>query len=316
MDYGSIFSRAWQICWNHKYFFVLGFLAALGSGGGNSGPQANFSFSGSDLPPDLADNLAAFAWPLILLLCCVVIVGGLLLWLLRLTAQAGMISAASRIEKGEEVSFGQAFSAGTSHLLRFVGLNLLVYAPVIIAVIVIVVAAVVGFFSIFSVTTSTEAPTETMGAGLLAGVLCVLLVACLLALYALVASVIYPFAQRGIVLKGLDVVDSIRHGWRVVGANLGDVVVLIVLFLVLGLIFGAVATAVLVFIGALGAGPTIMDLIRGGSADVVDIGFIGVGILIISVVGAVINAVYIAFRSVVVTLAYEEFVAPAKLAEQ
>jgi hypothetical protein len=316
MDYGNVFSRAWQICWNHKYFFVLGFLAALGGGAGNSGQQANFSFSGNDLPPDIAENLAAFAWPLVLLLCCIILVGGLVIWLLRLAAQAGMISAASRIDEGEEVSFGQAFSAGTRHLLRFAGLNLLIYAPLIVAGIVIAIAAVVGFIGIFSVAVSGETPPETMGAGLIAGVLCMLLVACLLALYGLFASVIYPFAQRGIVLKGLDVVASIRHGWRVVSQNLGDVIVLIVLFLVLGLVFGAIVTAVLFFVGALGVGPTVIDLVSGGTPDAADIGFLGLGILIVTIVGAVINSVYTAFRSVVVTLAYQEFVAPAKLVEK
>ena len=129
MDFGNIFSRAWRICWDNKYLFILGFLAALGSAGSNPGQQFNYSFSGDEVPPAFfrnLDRILEIAVPIILGLICFAFLMGLILWLVRLTAQAGLISAAARIDAGEKVSFGQAFSAGTSYLLRFVGLNLLV----------------------------------------------------------------------------------------------------------------------------------------------------------------------------------------------
>lgn len=129
MDYGDIFRRSWNIIWKNKFMLFLGFLAALGSGGsyngsgGNSG--SNFNFGSGDFPegmpfdPNLIEQFGsrmqefwiAFG-VLILGLICVAFIVGIILWLVRLTAQAGMIDAASRLDAGEEVTFGAAISAG------------------------------------------------------------------------------------------------------------------------------------------------------------------------------------------------------------
>ena len=53
MDYGQLFRRGWEIVWQNKYLFVLGFLAALGAGG-NGGSGINY-----DIP-----SSSTSAWPL------------------------------------------------------------------------------------------------------------------------------------------------------------------------------------------------------------------------------------------------------------
>ena len=40
MDYGKVLSRAWEITWRWKALWILGFLAALGRGGGGG----NYSY--------------------------------------------------------------------------------------------------------------------------------------------------------------------------------------------------------------------------------------------------------------------------------
>ena len=81
MEYGKIFSRAWNICWNHKFLFLLGFLAILGTGGSGSSGNANYSFDQQDLPfapngtvsPEFAQNieqLLTAAIPIFIGLAC------------------------------------------------------------------------------------------------------------------------------------------------------------------------------------------------------------------------------------------------------
>ncbi|MGD8904906.1 MAG: hypothetical protein PVI67_15190, partial [Anaerolineae bacterium] len=46
MDYGKILTRAWEITWRWKILWILGFLAALGSGGGGGSSSGSSSYSG------------------------------------------------------------------------------------------------------------------------------------------------------------------------------------------------------------------------------------------------------------------------------
>ncbi len=48
---------------------------------------------------------------------------------------------------------------------------------------------------------------------------------CLLIPLTLVLNLIYAFAYRGIVLRDMAVMDSIRHGWRVVRENVLEALV-------------------------------------------------------------------------------------------
>lgn len=327
MDFGKVFSRAWHISWNNKFLFVLGFLAALGSGsaGTGSSPQANFSFSEGDLPPGWAENLEQF-WqeivaigvPLLITLLCVGFLLGIILWLVRLASQAGLISAAARIDHGESLSLGEAFRSGLSYLWRMVGLNLLLFAPFILLGL-IAAGIAISTVTIASVETFTgpgPAPGQMEqilgGFGIIA--LCFCLLACILLPLWLIIYVIYPFAQRGIVLAGLGVVASIRHGWNVITRNVGEILLLILFFVVLGILATVVTALVMLPIGLLAFGPAVFDLIGGGVPSASDIVFIILGGLLLLIVSAVINSLLITYRSVTVTLAYEEFVGKEKLA--
>ena len=134
--------------------WVLGFLAALGSGaggggGGGGGGNTGFTFDESDFAaaPEIFDNLGAViaaASAIILGLLCFFFVLAIILWLVRLTAQAGMIDAAARLDAGEKVTFGAAISAGWHKLGRMVGLNIILFGVFILAGIVGVIVLVMG----------------------------------------------------------------------------------------------------------------------------------------------------------------------------
>lgn len=323
MDFGNLFSRAWNICWNNKFLFILGFLAALGSGSAstNSSPQFNYTFSGDELPPGWEQNMERFfegfvaiGIPLLITLSCLLVFLGIILWLVRLSSQAGLISAASRLDAGASVGFGEAFRNGIGYLGRMVGVNLLMFGPLVL---VGLIAAGIGFTSFFTVVATSVGsgtspqPEQILGGfGLLA--LCFCLLACILVPVYLIIAVIYPFAQRGIVLGDLGVVDSIRHGWNVVKENAGEVLLLILFFFVLGILSGIVTALVMLPLGFLAFGPAVIDMITGSGPAPSDIVFIILGGVVMLLVNAVINTLLITYRSVTVTLAYEEFVGKEK----
>jgi hypothetical protein len=137
---------------------------------------------------------------------------------------------------------------------------------------------------------------------------CVGCLACLMVPLILFVSVIYPFAQRGAILRDLGVMDSIRHGWQVVKTNVSDIILLVVLFIVLGFLFGLAAFVVLLPFALVSLAPGLASLvISGGSFDFGNILLLAGGGICIGLVGAAINSIVVAFRSTAVTLAYQEF---------
>jgi hypothetical protein len=316
MDYGNLLSRAWRIVWNNKFLLVLGFLAALGSGGGNGGGGPNVNFGGRDfdLPPGTADNIDRFVsqfGPLFAGLICLGVVLGIVLWLVRLVAQAGLISAASRIDAGEKVTLGEAFSAGTSKLGRMVGINVLMYGPFTL------LGLIAAGFGIITAGTAVLNEMSVGGPrdieGLLGGmsiiIFCVICLLCLLLPLLLVVTAIYPFAQRGAVLNDLGVIDSIRHGWNVLRANLGEIILLIVIFVVIGIAFGVVLAIIFIPLAFLALGPTIIGMVSSGNVGVVEVATAAFGFICLGLLAAALNSVVVAFRSTAVTLAYQQFVA-------
>jgi hypothetical protein len=315
MDYGKLFRRGWEIAWQNKYLFILGFLAALGGGsGGSSGSNFNFSMpgpSGTDpFPSDSFNEFTTF-WGdyggLVVGLVCFFFILGIVFWLVRLAAQGGLIESVDRIEAGEKMSFGSAFSAGVARIWSLVGLNLLLNLPFII--VGLLFAGLGASFVVTAVNNGdigASSPPEFLGLFFA----CLGLFACILVPLGILVTIIQPFAQRGLMLKQLGVVASVRHGWQVVRDNVGDVILLVIAFLVIGFLFGLVTLVVTVPFAFLAAGPFLLDLIQGnefnfGMTEVVTLAFGGI---CLGLVGAAVNSVVTTYRSATVTLAYHHFV--------
>ena len=317
MDYGNLLKRSWNIVWNNKFMFVLGFLAALGSGGSGGGGNSNFNFSNSgsndlNLPPEFAANIerywAQFAGVVVALVCFFIILG-IVFWLLSLVGQTGLISAASRIDSGETVTLGEAFGEGTAKLGKMVGLNLVLYGPFLLFGLIV--------FGVFAALLGPAVAAEFSGtggnfdavAGAIGGfTICFGILACLIVPLSILVNIIYPFAQRGLILQDQGIMESIRHGWKVIRENVGDVLLLIILFLVIGVAFGIVAAIVLIPLALLIFLPNILTMVNSGTLEMANIIFLIGGGICLGLLGAAINSIMIAFRSTTVTLAYHEFI--------
>lgn len=316
MDFGNLLKRSWGIVWNNKFLFVLGFLAALGSGGnggGGSNGNFNYQFGSGDVPSEMLDQIVQF-WArygaLVIGLGCLLVIIAIVLWLVRLIAQAGMISAVDRIEAGEKLTFGEAFSAGVGKLGRMVGVNVIMYGPFTLFGLLAGGAGLATAWTAISTAAAgaNQSDIEALFGGLGIFWVCVACLACLIVPLLLFVSVIYPFAQRGAVLQDLGAIDSIRHGWQVVKTNAGDVVLLVVLFVVLGILFGLATFVVLIPLAVVSLAPGIASMvISGGSFDAGNILLLAGGGICIGLVAAAVNSIMVAFRSTAVTLAYQEF---------
>jgi hypothetical protein len=313
MDYGKLLSRAWNIVWNHKFMIILGFLAALGAGG--SGANFNFNLGGRDvdMPPGVAQDiermiadLAVFV-PLLLGVACLAMLLGVFLWLIRLVAQAGMIDAAARLDEGEKVTFGQAFGAGTAKILPMVGLNIVLYGVFLIVAIVAIVALFGTVGVAIAGTLGGEPDLEALIGGFGLIFLCVGLLACLSIPLYFIISVIYPFAQRGVVLRNLGVMAAIGHAWNVIKRNLADVLLLIVLFFFLQIVVSVLAALILVPLALLIMGPVVLNMLTTGGIGIGSVLTLVGGGICLGVLAAIVNAILVAFRSTTVTLAYQEF---------
>jgi len=313
MDFGNLLTRSWNIVWNNKFLIVFGFLAALGGGGGGSS-SANFSFgrNRTGFRPGIVDDAARFIRDyggLLIGLTCVVVVIFIILWLLRLTAQGGLISAASSIDAGETATFSDTFTSGTSHLPRLAGLNLLLYGPFALLGLLAgaVFLATIGG-AVFTQLSDAPADLQALFGGTAIILACFACLTCLLVPVLIVVTAIYPFAQRGVVLQNMGVIDSVRHGWQILKENLANIILLIVLFVVLNLIFGFAVAIILIPFAVLSMGPAVIDMIANHTFHVRDLFLAAGGGICLGLVGAAVSSIMISFRSTAVTLAYKEFV--------
>ena len=303
MDYSATIRRGWEITWNNKWLWLLGFLAALGS---SATSTSNYSTNSQDLgattggiSPELGAALAGG----VLLLVCVFFVVGILLWLVSLAARGGLIAAVNDLDNGQKSSFGQSFRQGWRKVLPLAGMTILLFAVVII----LFIALGVGFAGTIAGAIASgssggsDALTAVLGtAGLL--FFCLL---CVTVLLTLVLNLIYPFAFRGMMLRDLGVMDAIRHGWQVLRNNLGEILLLGLIFFVINLIISFIVGAIIAAIG-IGGGLFSM-LLTGGEITTAQMVAGGLGLLAVALIFAAINAVITAWRSATFTLGYERW---------
>jgi hypothetical protein len=335
MDYGDLLKRGWNITWNHKYLWWLGFLAALGgSAGGGGGGGSNFNFpSGSggssstgsgELPFDeagleqfLENTLAEGSfWAgigiVVAGLVACLLLFSLVMWFVRLAAEAGLIHAAFDIDAGQKTSFGDAFAHGREHMGTLFVVNLILKAPIILFVLLFACA---GFLMVGGMAGMGNLQAMESQLASVAGILIILplCVFCLLVPYTFVVQLMYPIAQRGVVLGNLGAMDSVRHSWTVLKANVGEMLLLGIIFWFMMLIFGIASAIVVVPILVATLLPVGLAFYNTNeiSTGLAILG--GIGVVLSMIAGAFVSSVMVVMRSSTFTLAYLELLNRMKL---
>jgi hypothetical protein len=312
MDYSKLLKRAWDITWNNKYLWVLGFLAGLGQAGSSSSFRNGWSSSPSTggrptLPemPDFSrfwqENMA-----LIIGLTCLLFIIGLALWLLRLTAQGGLIAAVKQLEGGEKSSLGHSFTAGVNYLPRLAGLSILVSLPALV-IGLLIFALFFGFVGMSALEAMSQSgDIEAMWSSFGLFFLCFIPLMCLAVPLTIILGIWEQAAQRGIVLHELGVMDGLREGWGMLRSHLTEVIVIGFILIVLGILFGFAVTIVVLPCALILVVPMLGTIFTGAGLDMVSVGLLILGGLVIGLIAAAVSSIFTTFQSATITLAYQD----------
>jgi hypothetical protein len=327
INFSQLFRRAWDICWQNRWLFALGILATLGSANAGGNASISYSFRGEDLGPEFGLQAEEFfrglaaAWPALLVGTLLLVLLSLLLWLLRLASRGALIAAADALDEetlpgaGVPVRFGAAFRRGAAFLPRLVGLDLLLYGPVL--VFFIVTFGLVLLYTgrlVAGILADPGTPVLPAGLGETVFIIatCFCLFGCVAFLWQLFLAFLHPLAQRSIVLADSGVIRAIRHGWQILSRNPGDMILLVLFFFVLGMIFRALVSAILVPLGLLLFVPTFLELLSGGIPTAGQLAGIVAVSLLLALLAQVLSGFFVAYQSTGYTLGYRQLTGKGK----
>ncbi len=335
MDYFKVLKRAWEITWRYRALWVFGILVALatggggGSGGGGSsggnipsgqGPFNGGEFPGLHLGSEVVTALVVLAVALVLFLVLL----GVVLAIGRYIASTALIRMTDHYEEtGEKVSVRQGFRLGWSRASwRLFLIDLLVSLP---AVILALVSIGIALVPLLLWTTRNN----TLGVlGTVATIGLVFLAVLLIVLLAVALNTLREFFWRVCVLEGQGVLDSIRKGFGLVKRRLGNVAMMWLIMLGIGLGYTIITIPVFlvlllagVLIGGIPAllvGLLVHLLVAEGAAAWIAGGLVGlpVMLLVIVVPSIFIGGIYQTFNFNVWTLTYRELRALEQVAAE
>ena len=324
MDYGRLLSRSFEITRKYRALWLFGFLLALfggSGGGGNFGNLGNFGGgggggrgSGSNTFPTITTAVWETIAIIIAAVACFLLIWIIISIVLRFVSRGALIGLVQELEAaGTTPAVRRGFSIGGSRFWPLLGIALTINIPLfILSIVILLVAALPVLSTVLPMISARQSP-EQVGSVLLGGILgSVLLLCCagiLLWVIALVIRPFYEFFMRECVVQKRGVFDSIREGYRQVRANLGNVAILYILIIGLGIGYGIV----MIFVGLLLIGlPVGIAIVVGLAAKeilpAVVVGLvIGIPMLLILLF---ISGLYQTFESTLWTEGYLAITAP------
>ena len=302
MDYGKVLARAWEITWRWKVLWILGFLAALGSGGGGGGGSSSYTSNGDDwdkwghtfIEPEFTAQILA----IVAVVACLALIIGIAIWVVSVSARGGLIAGVQQVEEEGETSFGSAWRAGARRFWTLFGISFLAAIPLIILVVAGMIVLIMMFVgSGFAFASSDVAG----GTGIAVSILCGGLFCCGMIIVSILLQQIRTYAERAAILEDLGWIDAVVRGWNVLKDNLGPTIIFWIIFLVIGFLFAMVILAVLAAVAL----PFIALVATVDSAWWM-VAPVCCGGLVAVVVGSLISAIVTTFTSATWTLAYRE----------
>lgn len=316
MTIQEMLSRSFATVKREPALWVMGMLMALLGGGFSVNLNTNFGGGGgsggtdgpsSPLPPnfDPAPYLALAAVALIFL-----IVVGIVLFLLRCVAEAGMIHGTERALTGEDVHWRDLWRAGwSSYAQRLLGMHLILLIPALLIFGTMILFGVLGIVML-------TASSGSLGAALSSYQLMPLfaaMICCIVPLVfiyigvELVLGVLRFLAARAIVMDQVGAMDAIRLAWARMKEQRGRTFT----FFVISLIINAVASLILsvlagVIVLLLGVPLALMATASNTTAIPLVIALGVIGLLVLSFLSAVIQGPLLGFLHTFWTLAWRQ----------
>jgi len=305
-NFGEVLTRAWQITWKYKVLWIFGILAGCSRGGTRLNVNQNIRTDGSggpQLPPQLmqafesiSENMGAFIGITLALVC--------LFWIVAIflgtIGRIGLIRGTWRVEGGAgHLVFGELFSESMPYFWRMLGLSILLNLPFLLFV-----AAVIAGGLVFGVSMSQGGEESVVG--LLALLPLLIGCVCLLIPVMFVISMIARQAENAIVLEDARVFPAISRGWEVFRANLGNIFLMAIILVVIGLAVGfVIAIPVLIVVM-----PAMLTFVAGGGENWNSLIFAGICLCLYIPVSLLLNGILITFSEAAWTLTYMRLVKP------
>lgn len=326
MDHIRILRRALSITWNYRLLWAFGILVALTTGGGGGGPGSGGEqgaqyrgpfepprgFSFPEIPPEVINVLIAVGVGLI----CLVFVLALAFAIINVVARTALIRLVDRHEEtGERSTFSEGFRLGWSRAALRIFLIDLFFG--VISFVIIIGLIIIALLPLLAWFTRVEA-LQAMGTVL--SVALFLVVIFIIVLYTSALSILSQFFHRAAALENLGVFDSIRRGWQVFRARLGDAIIMGLILFALSLAYAVVAIPIFIILlliaGLVGGVPGLLagllvSLFAEGALPIV-VGLVvalPIFILLVSLPLLFINGLVHVFASTTWTLTYREMVA-------
>ena len=240
MDYGEVLSRAWHVIWKHKILWIFGIftgLAGQASGGvqnlfsGTPRFQYNFNFedfSRGEVPPFLPElegyfnrffeSMPVWFWVVLGISLILLAIG---LWVLSIYGRAGLVHGAVKGDEDRPFTFGSLFKEGSHYFLRLFLLDLVLMAGgLVLSTLAVLGLAAVGIF--------------TLGIGLIF----MIPLLCLIVPLSFLVGIYLTQVQVALVAEDLDLWQAFGRAWRVVIDRPGEMIVMGLILLVIGLAAG------------------------------------------------------------------------------
>jgi len=265
MDHVAILKRAWRITFRYRALWALGFLWALvGGAGGSGGRVPNFASSfqgniGGNVGNEMGVGFSRMGAMLshylgwILLGACFLFLLAIIMAVLRYVLQAGIYRILYRLEVDDvapkvAAGFREGWHRRTWRLFLQ---NLLIGIPLVIGVFLLLALAASPLLLLLANSDGAHI------AGIVATIGLMILAILVIFVLIIVVGVLSQFWWRAAVIDDKDTIGSISAAWKVVRAHLSDVVIVWLLMLGVGILFGIlmmILAMILVAITAVVAG--------------------------------------------------------------
>lgn len=253
MPYGEIFAGTFQQIWRHKKLWGFGLLGALLGSIGLGLYQAMTlrwqsqwygmlgapeSWGATPPPGFMSDLMSGLTWMWVGLGLLVVL--GLLGYVVNLVMRGAIIGEATVAWQGGRTVTGRGFKTGARRAVYLFLIDLLWTLPGLL----LVCGGSVGFFGFVAAADAWTRSGDRGGgiALLFFGLLCSVL--CLALLTAAVTGVFAPLMYQAAVAGRRGAGAAVREGWRLARANLGPMIIFLLLLMALSLLLNLVMQAV------------------------------------------------------------------------
>ncbi len=331
MDFGRIISRSVEIAFRQRAMWLFGFLLALttaggggGGGGRGGGTPATPTPGGQGIPaipglppgfnPDQIGQAFSRLSPQTLValglgLVALILVLSIVSIIIQYVSRAALIGMINQVEEGQPTSVRQGWGFGWS---RFAWRTFAATFIVSFLGALLVIALVLAGAGIIAGTGLAFGGQGNSGNAALGGVAiafgCLFLL--LLIPLLIITTTVSNLAQRHVVIRDAGVFDSIAAGWHLFRANWGNLVLLIIILLGVGILWAVFLAIVGGVIGfGLAGGPGLLTFLLTNLTWAAILAALP-GFIILLVVFALLGTWWAIFQEAVWTLAYRALPSP------